>query len=257
MRVILRAAAALLLACAGIMPASAASAQAACTVSLGGGCGWYVYPADTWSQGYTTYVNDQNVGCDAATCNDTLTVTDPGDWSLDTAVNAPAGFCSQVRTYPDVQQLTTDTSGNGTPLADWKAIYSSFAITSPATGSYEAAYDIWLGPDWQEVMIWVDTQDHDHGEVASGAPTIFGQPFHVYTSGNKASPGEIVVKLDANELSGTVHVKATLAWLTRHGWLTPADQSVNQVNFGWEVCGTGGQPETFSVSQYTLTGVSN
>lgn len=234
-----------------------AHADVTCSGPLDTACGPYFYAQSTWSNGYNTYVTDQDVGCggDTSLCNDSLAVSDPGRWSLVAAMNDSATNCNQVHTYPDIQQLTQHADGSSVGLSEYRAVHSQFTISSPAVGSYEAAYDIWTsGRGSGEVMIWVDTQNHDHGETLVGTPVIFGQQFSVYTSGSKADPGEIIVKLDSNETSGEVHIKATLNWLISHGWL-PAGLTISQINFGWEVCGTGGQPETFAVSSYSLTGV--
>lgn len=237
--------------------ANKTSAQAGgCTGSLNTVCGPYSYSQSTWSNGYNTYVTDQDVGCggDTSVCDDQLAATDPGNWSLTTNMNAPASYCSQVRTYPDIQQLTQNADTTDIQVSQWKVIRSTFAITAPAVGAYEFAYDLWFSNPGQEVMIWVYTQNHDHGGTLAGTANIFGQRFHVYTYGPPSNPGEIIVKLDANELSGTAHIKAVVNWLIKHGWLA-STETIAQINFGAEVCGTGGQPETLGVSSYSLTGV--
>jgi len=48
-----------------------------------------------------------------------------------------------------------------------------------------------------------------------------------------------------------VHLLALLRWLQRHGFAA-AGAVIGQVDFGWEICSTGGKPETFTVSRYTL-----
>jgi hypothetical protein len=55
-----------------------------------------------------------------------------------------------------------------------------------------------------------------------------------------------------NEQSGTVDILAMLNWLVSHGYL-PTDSTLGLVGYGWEICSTGGQNETFQVSNFSLT----
>jgi len=64
--------------------------------------------------------------------------------------------------------------------------------------------------------------------------------------------GEIIFSLNHNEQSGTVDILATLKWLQSHGRVS-AGAGLGQVDFGFEICSTGGKPEKFAVSRYTLT----
>jgi hypothetical protein len=53
-------------------------------------------------------------------------------------------------------------------------------------------------------------------------------------------------------MSGAVDILAMLRNLqSRH--LESRGAAIGQIDFGFEICSTGGQPETFSVSRYTLT----
>ena len=69
----------------------------------------------------------------------------------------------------------------------------------------------------------------------------------MYTYGS----GEIIVSLDQNETSGTVDILKTLQWLQARGMVSSA-ATLGQVDFGWEICSTGGRPETFTISKYSL-----
>jgi len=98
-------------------------------------------------------------------------------------------------------------------------------------------------------MIWVDNVGRGNGGARQiGAATIAGRAFTVYQYGG----GEIIFSLDHNERSGTVDILATLKWLQGHR-LVSAGAQLGQVDFGFEICSTGGKPETFAVSRYTLT----
>jgi hypothetical protein len=56
---------------------------------------------------------------------------------------------------------------------------------------------------------------------------------------------------DHNETSGITHMLASIRWLISHGLLKP-NVTLTQVNFGWEIASTGGQPRDFTMTKYWL-----
>ena len=234
---------------------TAALAAGRCTTSApSGNCGPYSYRLITNSDGYNTYVANNKWGCGSPDqCGrQTVQASSPGNWQVTS--NQAAGNTA-VLTYPDIQQIFTKTTDTDPPVASFHAIYSHFTEAMHATAGTdaEAGYDIWLshtnGPD--EIMVWVD----NHGRGSGGATrighaTIFGQPFTVYRYGG----GEIIFSLDHNEQTGTVHILASLYWLIQHK-IVSAHAALGQVDFGWEICSTGGKPETFTVSAFSLRSV--
>ena len=235
-------------------PAAAGAAWRCTTSAPQGTCGPYSYRPITNSNGFTTYVANNKWGCGSPDqCGlQTVRANTPGNWQVTS--NQAAGNTA-VLTYPDVQQVFTHTNNTDPPLASFRAIFSHFteAMHAHAGTDVEAAYDIWLsntkGPN--EVMIWVD----NHGRGSGGATrighaTIFKQPFTVYKWGT----GEIIFSLDHTEQTGTAHILATLYWLIQHR-IESARTAIGQVDFGWEICSTGGRPETFTVSAYSLRSV--
>ena len=227
-------------------------AGAACVTSAGNGnCGPYGYPPISNSNGYTTYVANNMWACGNGSCGpQTLTAYHPGNWSV---MSTQASGNTAVLTYPNVQQVFTKTTNTDPAISAFTSITSDFTETmNPQAGTdAEAAYDLWLshtsGPN--EVMIWVDNAGRGSGGAQQiGAATIGGQAFTVYQYGG----GEIIFSLNQNEQSGTVDILAALKWLQGHG-LASAGAQLGQVDFGFEICSTGGKPEKFAVSRYTLT----
>jgi Glycosyl hydrolase family 12 len=228
------------------------SAVAACVRSAGNAnCGPYGYPPISNSNGYTTYVGNNMWGCGNGGCGpQTLTAYSPGNWS---ARSTQDNGNTAVLSYPNVQQLFTKTTNIDPAISAFGSITSDFTETmNPQAGTdAEAAYDLWLshasGPN--EIMIWVDNVGRGSGGARQiGNATIGRQAFTVYQYGN----GEIIFSLDRNERSGTVDILATLRWLQGHR-LISAGARLGQVDFGFEICSTGGKPEKFTVSRYTLT----
>jgi hypothetical protein len=232
--------------------ASQPPAGAACVTSTGNGtCGPYGYRPISNSNGYTTYVANNMWACGNGSCGpQTLTAYQPGNWSV---MSTQASGNTAVLTYPNVQQVFTKTTNTAPAISAFTSITSDFTETmSPQAGTdAEAAYDLWLsstsGPD--EVMIWVDNVGRGSGGAQQiGTATIAGQAFTVY----QYRGGEVIFSLNRSEQSGAVDILAALKWLQGHG-LASAGAQLGQVDFGFEVCSTGGKPEKFAVSRYTLT----
>jgi hypothetical protein len=232
-------------------PSLSHSGKACVTSAPSGSCGPYSYQLISWDNGYNNSVGNNMWGCGSGNCGpQTVTAYNPGNWSVTS--NQAAGNTG-VLTYPDVQQVFGRWDGKGNvPLSGFSSITSDF--TEEMNGNHgtdaEAGYDIWLsGTKRSEVMIWVDNVGRGNGGATLyGHTTIRGQAFTVYTYGS----GEIIVSLDKNETSGTVDLLATLRWLQAHG-LVSSSAALGQVDFGWEICSTGGRPETFTISKYSLT----
>jgi hypothetical protein len=246
-----------LLALVCLAPAAHASVRlntgtSACVTSdLHGVCGPYSTRNITLSDGYNTYVSNNGWACGSpGSCGpQTLTAVNPGSWSV---ASKQAAGNTGVLTYPEVQQVFTDTTDTDPLISSFKYVYSSFTESMPAVSGLdaEAGYDIWLtstsGPS--EIMVWVDNIGRGTGGARQiGKATIGGQFFKVLQYGG----GEIIFSLDHNEHSGTVHILSTLHWLQRHGRVA-AGALISQVDFGWEICSTGGHVGTFKVSRYTL-----
>lgn len=225
------------------------------TSTHSGNCGPYDYKAISNSNGYTTYVGNNMWACgpdtNTSSCGpQTVAAYNPGNWS---ATSTQANGNTAVLTYPNVQQVFTKTTNTAPAISAFASITSDFTETmNPQAGTdAEAAYDIWLGSTSgpNEIMIWVDNVGRGNGGARQiGTATIGGQAFTVYQYGG----GEIIFSLNQNEQAGTADILATLKWLQGHG-LVSAGATLGQVDFGFEICSTGGKPEKFAVSRYTLT----
>jgi hypothetical protein len=217
-----------------------------------GSCGPYDYPEVTGGNSPSVI---QDIWNPINGASQTLTAYNPGNWSV--SASMPAANTAVV-SYPDVQ--TTYTTSNDTPaaLSSFSSITSSYTEAGPAASGddYEAAYDIWAGTGSnnyaQEIMIWVD----NHGQTPAGSDvvsaTIDGVGYKVWSTGGAGAVGDPVsMVLDSNQSSGSVNVLDDLNWLESHGYM-PAGSGLNQVDFGWEICSTGGAPQTFAMSQYGI-----
>ena len=221
---------------------------AACVTSAPkGACGPYRYPAVTDSDGQNTFVS-QDVWNPIPQWSQTLHATSPGSWYV--TANMPDGNTAVV-SFPDASKEYYYKN----TLTGWSAIYSSFAENmNPARGtSAEAAYDIWLNNWNNEVMIQHDIVNR--GSCPALAAARFGgsggvpvQDWNLCKYGS-----ELIWQLAGqNEQSGSVDILAMLTWLERHGYLPQESELVN-VSYGFEICSTGGRPETFTVSRFSIS----
>lgn len=209
-----------------------------------GACGPYDDPQIAWSNGYNTYLNND---CWAdPKCKQTLYANDPGDWQV--SAQEPKGNTG-VMSYPDVQQLVSKL-----PLSSLNTLDSTFKETMPHNSDThaEAAYDIFLG-DWaQEVMIWEDNVNQSLSyDTKLAQHTFNGVSYTLYRNGGPG--GELIWSRDTNISTETVHILPMLNWLLTNGYVSKSNNTLIDVDFGWEVSSTGGVPETFSISRFSLT----
>jgi hypothetical protein len=235
-------------------------------------CGAYDYAGNVNSNGYNTYV-ENNCWADPS-CKQTVSANNPGDWQV-TATECCDG---SVRTGPvNAQQLDNWRADLGTwgscgappatcadtPIAALSSLTSTYAETMPHNSQTiaESAWDVWLNNDAghpNEVMIWVDTVNRCNGGsygTPQGAPvTVAGQTWQP----NQYGGGEFIWMLGedsacAQQPAGTVDILALLRWMQGHGFMAPG-ATIGLIQFGWEICSTGGSPETFAVHGYSLSG---
>ena len=239
-------------------------ATARCVTSAAkGSCGPYRYPAITYGQnsdaqspgpfGFLPFVG-QNVWNPIPGWSQTLTATDPGNWYA--TANMPTGNTSVV-SFPNIGQQISWVNNVPPQLSSYNSIYSSFSENMNMTSGTdaEAAYDIWLNNWNNEVMIQNDFSALRPRCSTIASTATFGgsggvpvQNWNLCTYGS-----EIIWQLDnRSEQSGSVDILAMLTWLVRHRYL-PQKTGMTAISYGFEICSTGGRPETFKVSRFSIS----
>ena len=227
-----------------LFKAAAATLGAGAIAILSVGPAWaYAYESSAQyasysTGGYTIYNDEWGNGHGSQT----LWVNSSQSWGVFS--NQPS--TSGVKSYPD------EAKSVGRSLNSLSHVTSSFRQTIPSSGSFESAYDIWLNGYGIEVMVWTST----HGGVAplgsnTGNLTIDGNTWSVYVGNNGRNP-TYSFKRTSNENSGTVNLLDLLKWLqnTRHYYNNP---TLSQVQYGFEISGTGGHQETFAITSYSVS----
>jgi hypothetical protein len=220
------------------------------TSTAKGSCGPYLYPAITRSNGQNTTVG-QDVWNPIPGWSQTLHATDPGNWYV--TADMPAGNTAVV-SFPNVGQNIDWVNGAPPPLSSYTSIYSSFTENMNRTSgtSAEAAYDIWLNNWRNEVMIQHDIVNRGTCPVLAtaefgGSGGVPVQDWNLCKYGT-----ELIWQLSGNgEQSSSVDILAMLTWLVSHGYL-PQGSGLTAISYGFEICSTGGQPETFTLSRFSI-----
>jgi hypothetical protein len=176
-----------------------------------------------------------------------LHATSPGSWYV--TANMPGGNISVI-SFPNVGFTYT----SNTPLSDFSSITSSFTEDMNATPNTKAwaAYDIWLN-NWQDEIL-IQNDYVNHGGCHFVATVKFGGsggvPLQSWELCNWGK--EIIWSLaDGKEQSGAVDILAILKWLASKGYV-PEESDLTAISYGWEICSTGGEPETFTISRFTV-----
>jgi len=86
-----------------------------------------------------------------------------------------------------------------------------------------------------------------------GTTVIYGQKFTVWSSPGTSGgypTGPFTLVINRNETSGRVHILSAFRALEAMK-LIPTTSGLNDIEFGWEICSTGGHPEDFDVTSYS------
>jgi hypothetical protein len=239
-----------------------------CTIAdsnPGGTCGPYSY-----SDNSTTGVDLFNVQM--------------GFWN---SANAPSGSSQSMTAYDLGNWYTVDSFPTGNtsvetyPNSD--VLYNSGVTVDslvPMTGSFwhnmnlnsntdaEAGWDIWLNGQAQEVMIWTQMSNRgEPGGCTSESPlaqATFGGSNGVvpYVWDLFQCGSERIWELDPAQFNssfsgvyglsiGSVDIGAMLQYLENIGNI-PASSTLEQVEYGFEICSTGGENEEFELNGFSV-----
>lgn len=254
-------------------PAFAGAPYTCDTTSSTGGCGPYTNPSVVLGTNQTDEVaqDEWNAGSSEGTVNSQeLKANSSSDWQVTANMTGDGA----VLTSPEDQvtpQNWTGTTNLPVPLADYSSIKSTYDVTLPSnpgpSDDYEAMYDIWLGDatqqQWtndQEIMVWTDNHNQtpagtDTGKTWTDASTGAVYEIWVDSGGGTTTLGpDDIVSFEAknNSATGSVDLYALFNFLKSGGYST-GSIGIDQVTFGFELCSTSGQDETFTVNSYTIS----
>jgi xyloglucan-specific endo-beta-1,4-glucanase len=224
------------------MGRSCAKPNAACVASnTGCNVGTYYLYDNQWNCGGSTGNHcgpESAYGC----------ANNDGTVSFVVTSNQPAGNTA-VLTYPAMQ----DNFNSKPALSSFTTISATFSETSPHVGDYEVAWDCWFNNNANELMIWVDNYNQQPGgnKVATNV-SLGGRSYDIWWGPSSGTGGYLVFYANTTVTSGTFDLLQLFQYAVSHGWL-PASSTMDQLSFGIEVCSTGGQDATWSITDYSIT----
>ncbi|MCW2933058.1 MAG: hypothetical protein JWM19_4020 [Actinomycetia bacterium] len=170
------------------------------------------------------------------------------DWYVVADMNNDNGD-GHVKTYPNSHRDFDDNPA----ISAQHSITATFAESSPDVGIYEDAFDIELNyqqSNSTEVMVWTHNHGQTPGGTLQGSVTIDGSVYQEYRA---LDPGNTYIALVAQSpvTSGTVDLLAIFEHLMQLGWIA-GNSTLHQVCFGAEIVSTGGTPQTFSYSNFSV-----
>jgi hypothetical protein len=196
-----------------------------------------------WNQA-PYYVYNDMWGISGYNVSQTIYACSYSNWYVTATMNNDSGN-GAVKTYPNSQRDFSNTE-----ISSLSSVTSTFAETSPGTGIYEDAYDIWLNglatAGSTEVMIWTQNNGQRPSGSVVGSLTVDGRTYAVWKAGTY-----IAFVASSNFTSGTMELLPFFQYIIGKGWVA-SDSTLSQVCYGVELVSTNSVPETFSFSDYSV-----
>ena len=180
----------------------------------------------------------------------TFYAKDPGDWQA--VANMPANNTAVV-SFPNTGVYYTGA------VDSYSSFTSSFAEKMNATSATiaSAAYDMWFHNSGSVSEVMITNDMANRGGCGTWAATNVrfggsnGVPVRSWNlcQGTNTSWWNIA---DGNMNSGSVDILAMVKWLINHGHMAP-ESKFSSISYGFELCSTGGQNETFQVTNFTAS----
>src|SRR5262249_32805890 len=155
--------------------------------------------------------------------------------------SAAKGSCGPY-TYPQIQGNPSEiTVGQNlwNPISGWQQ-----ALTATDPGSWQVTANM---PDKNTAVISSRTP----GPTTTRRSCPASRPYTARSPKPwvRARPR---TRMPTNEASGSVDIKAIITWLENNGYM-PQNSTVTALSYGFEIASTGGQNQTFRVSNFSIT----
>jgi hypothetical protein len=211
----------------------------------------------SWSNGgYTLYNNVWGGGYGPQT----IWANSYSNWGV--WANHPNG--GGIKSYPNVTRYI------GRRLSSIGTLSSSFSMSLPSGGAWDAAYDIWDTSHAHEIMLWFNWTGNTDGSGnvkpisynwnSAGNPvpvTVNGSTIHNIGGhswrvfrGNNGGNNVYSFLRTSKTSSASVDVKAVLNWIKARGWF--GDITVAEVQHGIEITSSSGGMN-FVMNSFSVT----
>lgn len=211
----------------------------------------------SWSNGGYTLYNDV-WGSGAG--SQTMWANSYSNWGV--WANHPN--TSGVKSYPNCTRYV------GIALGTLRSLTSSFSVTTPSGGAWEAAYDIWDSGNANEIMLWMNYTGNTDGSgnvkpisynwnaagnpvaVATGV-SVGGATWNVFRGSNGSNNVYSFLRTTKTNNS-TVDIRAICNWIKSQGWF--GNITMGNVQFGYEITssyGTNGAGLNYTTNSYSVS----
>lgn len=169
-----------------------------------------------------------------------------------------------IKSYPNSEKVVNKV------LSTINTCTSTFSVSTPSSGAWEATYDIWCNNYAYEIMLWMNYTGTSTGggnvkpisynwSAAGDAVPVYtnqsigGSTWNVYRGSNGSNIVFSFLRTTKTN-NNTVDIKAICNYIKNLGWF--GDVTVGQVQFGFEITssyGTNGAGLNFTCNSYSVT----
>lgn len=199
----------------------------------------------TWTYGSYGFNNDVWSPCSGvAAGSQTIWANTNSDWGVWSDQPNTGG----IKSYPHITYTVNKT------ISALSTLSSSVSVTSPSGGAWESTYDIWVGNNAHEIMLWLNytgtaagcgnVKPISYNWTSAGCAipvytgvSVGGSTWNVYRGNNGSNMVYSFLRTSKTN-NTTVDVLAILKYLKNLGWMS--DLVVGDVQFGYEITSSSG-----------------
>lgn len=185
----------------------------------------------------------------------TMRVCDQTDWQA--TANQKGQPASGVKAYPASERTYTDwsTCASQPALSSFTKLESTYSHQAPAAGSYDFAYDLFIGSGacsrpLTEIMIFTQWREVSL-PTAQLHKTIDGVAYEIYHAPFPEGGQYIQMRLVTQAAGGNVDFVHVFRYLERKG-LVVATDTMEFLRYGVEVLTTRGRDVSFALDGFTV-----
>lgn len=211
----------------------------------------------TWTYGSYSFNNDVWSPCSGVAAGaQTIWANTNSDWGVWSNQPDTGG----IKSYPHISYAVNKTISALTTLS------STVSATTPSGGAWESTYDIWVGNNAHEIMLWLNytgtaagcgnVKPISYNWTAAGCAipvytnvSVGGSTWNVYRGNNGSNMVYSFLRTTKTN-NTTVDVLAILKYIKNLGWMS--DLVVGDVQFGYEITSSSGGKD-FVTKAFSVT----
>lgn len=211
----------------------------------------------TWTYGSYGFNNDVWSPCsNLAAGAQTIWANSNADWGVWSDQPNTGG----IKSYPHIGYAVNRT------ISSLSTLTSTISATTPSGGAWESTYDIWVGNNAHEIMLWLNytgtaggcgnVKPISYNWTSAGCAipvytnvSVGGSTWNVYRGNNGNNMVYSFLRTTKTN-NTTVDVRAILNYLKNLGWM--GDLVVGEVQYGFEITSSAGGMN-FGAKNFSVT----